>query len=255
MRLGTSRWVRVAVAVAVLGPASARLAAQAVAIEASRAEATREDLERLLAGMSSAQQESPVAAMIRERLNEGDLKVGDRVVLQIKGENRPVDSLIVSPARTITVQDIPEISVRGVLRSELGPYLTEQLSKYFRSPDIQAKALIRIAVLGEVAKPGFYDFPAEALISGVFTTAGGLTGGSDVSKTEIRRGTVVIWQKEAVREAIAKGVTLDQLNFQSGDEINVGAKKAGGAEATLRVIGLIVALPLSIFALTQVIKK
>ena len=56
---------------------------------------------------------------------------------------------------------MPDISLQGVLRSELQDYLTTQLGKYIKRPEVQTTSLVRVAVMGSVNKPGFYQLPAD----------------------------------------------------------------------------------------------
>ncbi|MGH7701464.1 MAG: polysaccharide biosynthesis/export family protein [Gemmatimonadales bacterium] len=218
-----------------------------------RAQATRAELEALLAQLRPEQLSYPEAIQLQERLREGDFRVGDRIVLSVQGEPTLTDSFTVTATRTIELPGVPEISVRGILRSELDDHLTQQLSRYLKAPDVKAVSLVRLAVLGTVGQPGFYALPAQTLLSDAIMSAGGPTSQTDLAKTSIRREGKEIWSKELLTKAIANGTTLDQLNLHGGDQILVGEKKQPTVN-TLRTVSLLLALPLTVYALVKLIK-
>jgi protein involved in polysaccharide export with SLBB domain len=119
---------------------------------------------------------------------------------------------------------LPEIPLRGILRSELQPYLTEKLKAYIREPEVRAETLIRLSIFGAVGSPGFYQVPAINLAGDAIMAAGGPSGNADPSKTVIRRAGVEIWSRDAFQEALIQGLTLDQLNLRAGDELFIGER-------------------------------
>jgi hypothetical protein len=193
--------------------------------------ATRAELQAVAAG------EGPRAAAARERLANGDFQPGDRIALFVQGEPTLTDTLAVRANQILHLANIPDISVHGVLRSELQDYLKQQLGQYLRNPDIRAVALVRVDVLGPVGRPGFYSAPADELASDVVMQAGGLGQNADLSKTTIRRGDATVLTSDRVQEAFARGETLDQLDVRAGDAIVVGEKTPGGN--FLRVLGIV----------------
>lgn len=215
-----------------------------------RAQATRAELEALLARKSdslSAAEER----VIRERLRNGDLQPGDRVALVVRGEQQLTDTFTVQPDRTLLLPNMEPLPVQGVLRSELPGYLRQELSRYIKNLDLQAHALIRVGLFGEVAKPGFYNLPADALATDALMLAGGPSPRGDPNKATIVRGSVTLATSQQVQQALQRGVSLDQLNIQSGDQIVVGTRSEGMAGA-LRTVGLITAPLFAIVALTRI---
>ena len=95
-----------------------------------------------------------IANVIRERLANGDFLPGDRIQLVVVGDTALSKTFSVRPDTTIELPNIDPISLHGVLRSELDGYLDQKLRKYLTDPDVQARSLIRLAVVGEVARPG-----------------------------------------------------------------------------------------------------
>ncbi|HEU5261185.1 MAG TPA: polysaccharide biosynthesis/export family protein [Gemmatimonadales bacterium] len=218
-------------------PAADSAAAPDTLGQPTRAMATRAELEAIAAGKSG-----PVTPelqqQVKDRLEKGDLRPGDRVALRVVGEQALADTFTVTPERTLELPNIPEFSVANVLRSELEAHLVKQLGRYIRDVDLQAAALVRVSVVGAVGRPGFYNLPADVLASDAIMAAGGPVAKADVAKTTLRRGGVEIGSEAQIATAVQSGQSLDQLNVQSGDELVVGAASEG-MRGVLRTFGLI----------------
>ena len=230
----------------VLGLAAASLNAQTAL---PRNEATRQELETMLAQLPPQQQNGPEGALIRDRLSQGDFRVGDQLVLYIEGEATPSSTLTVTPAQTVVIPGMSEVSLRGVLRSELQELLEAEVRKFIRDPVVRAQALVRLAIMGEVTRPGFYSYPPNTPFSDIFTAAGGLALTSDMSKTAVKRGEDIIWHPQELQPQIASGATLDQLNLQGGDVIEIGRK--GSAASTLGIISIALGATVSLLAIVS----
>ncbi len=161
------------------------------------------------------------ANLIRERLTNGDLQVGDKIQLTIENQQALTSTFAVQPGRALVLPSIGEIPLAGVLRSELESYLTREVGRYIVQPTVHAQSLIRITILGAVGKAGFYDVPAESLIPDALMLAGGPSGNADMKKLRITRSGRTIWDGSALQTAIADGWTLDQLSLRAGDQIEL----------------------------------
>ena len=189
------------------------------------------------------------AAVLRRRLAEGDYRVGDRVQVQVAGESwdasspGAVQGAVQVPAAggagmptgrgsvgaTFTVQagpavklpDLPLISLKGVLRSELTEHLTTEIGRYIRGPEVQAESLIRVSVFGSVGSPGFFYPAAQQNVGDVIMLAGGPSSDANYDRIMVRRGSELLWDGENLQRVMAEGRTLDQLNLQAGDIIEV----------------------------------
>lgn len=180
-------------------------------------QSTRADLERMASSSSGAER-----AMIQSRLTDGDFHSGDRIIVTVQGEAGFVDTATVRANQILQLPNLPEISLHGVLRSEVRSYLDQQIGKTIRNPRVRALPLLQIGVLGEVAKPGYYSVPADALVSDVVMVAGGPTHQADVSKSKVVRDKREIVSRDAFHQAMGNGSTVDQLSLRAGDEIVVG---------------------------------
>lgn len=208
-----------------LGALATSAGAQAVA-GAPRPLATRAQLEKQLAAMPDNQKNGEIADVIRQRLTEGDFIPGDRIQLVVVGDSAFSGSFSVRPDTTIELPNINPISLRGVLRSELDSYLDTQLRRYMTNPDVQARSLVRLAVVGEVARPGFYDLPPDAAASEVIVAAGGLSAAGDPQRTVIRRSNQTLYTKYQVREFYIDGSSIDGIGLRTGDQFNVGRRSS-----------------------------
>lgn len=173
---------------------------------------------------SLRQQARLEAAVIRKRLDEGDFQVGDRIAVTVVGHPDLSDTYTVEAGRVLVIPDVGEIPVDGVLRSEIRGHLQTELGRYLRDPVVRTQPLIRVAVMGAVGSPGFYNLPSTALLSDAIMEAGGPAGNVELERLRIERRGETLWEDEAVEDALVSGRTLDQLSLQSGDQIRLPAE-------------------------------
>ncbi len=227
----------------------------------SHTEATRAQLQELAVTTEADAQRAPdaatkqqkqmQAATIRERLRDGDFDVGDRILLSVRGDSTISDTVTVRAGRMIRLANMPDITLQGVLRSELQDYLTTQLARYIKRPDVQTTSLVRVAVLGSVSKPGFYQLPADVALADAIMMAGGPTQTADVDRTQVKRGTDVIYGSKLLGQEVAKGATLDQLNIRPGDQIVIGEKHHTNFAVVASIVGIAAAIISTVVVLTR----
>jgi protein involved in polysaccharide export with SLBB domain len=206
---------------------------------APRPEATRAELQHELDSLQAKDPTSPVVATIEKRLTDGDIQAGDRVYLNVEGEQALSDTFTVRAGQSLLLPGIPDpVSLHGVLRSELDRYLAQQLGQYVKSPRVDAVALIRLSVTGAVGKPGFYTLPAATLASEVIMAAGGPDKDAKLKKTTVQRGDVEVANPDVVQAAFRQGVSVDQMNLHSGDQFVV-PQKSGGFLTVLQYVGAV----------------
>ncbi len=217
----------------------------------ARVEASRSELEEITAhppkGMSSADLQA-----VQQRLASGDFNVGSRVLIEVQGDTTYSDTFTVRTGNVLALPSLPLLSLQGVLRSESDSVITEFLSKYLRGPQVRVTPLMRIGVLGGVARPGYYDVPADMLLGDVVMGAGGLGAFGDMKRTKINRGNVEVMDSKAVSVAITNGATLDLMNLQSGDNINVGVQNPSATLSKVQIITALLAIPLMIVSISAI---
>jgi len=229
----------------------------------SRVQMTRPELESLLQRLDESVQSSAYsgalrdhavaeAALVRARLADGDFQVGDRIVLRVEGETTLTDTFTVGMDRALTLPIAGPVRLDGVLHSELEPFLTTAIGKYIRNPVVHARSLVRLAVLGQVVKPGFYTVPTEMLVTDAIMLAGGPTADAKLQDLRILRGDERIWDGKSLQEAMVAGRTIDQLSVVAGDRIEV--PKQGSSILSFNsvtVLSILIGLPSAVYGLTK----
>jgi hypothetical protein len=225
----------------------------------------RVELDSLLARLTRAAESSAYsetlrrrslteANVVRERLRLGDFQPGDRVLLRVEGETTLTDTFAVATGPTLSLpapvsRDIP---LAGVLRSELAGYLKNYISKYVRDPVVHVRSLMRVAVVGGVARPGFFVVPADAPLPDVLMLAGGWSGDANLKDLRVDRGSERVWEGEALQTATREGRTLDQLSLRAGDQIVVPRESHANLESVARIVTAVIAVPAAIYAIIHI---
>lgn len=240
------------------------LRAQDQPVDAQRPLATRAQLQATLAeaeqvanggGFSGSyrQAKRDEAAMLRDRLTEGDFYIGDQITITVVGVDTSLGGLggthTVAAGRVLLLPGLAEIPLRGVLRSEIEGYLTEQIARYVRNPTIRVRPSLRLTFLGGVNTPGFHQVDADLLISDALSLAGGINNSTVLKDSKVLRGEDEIIDGETFARAVSSGKTIDQLNLRAGDEINVGVRSQRDWFTTVRTFAAIPALILSTYGL------
>ena len=207
---------------------------------------TRHIAARLLALVVAA---TPAAAQTAPAAKGSDFQPNDQILLEVEGDTQFTHTFTVAPGPALVLPVIGAIPLAGVHRGDVEAYLTQQLKRYIKDPVVHAKALVRLAVLGEVARPGFYPVPAEGLVSDLLMAAGGPTQNAKVGSMRIEREGRSVWSGDGLQDAIARGATVDGMGLHAGDRIIV--PRRGDAESTVRMIGILAGIPAAILILTH----
>ncbi len=202
-------------------------------------------------GRTSEQARSEVA-LIRARLTDGDFQLGDRILLTVEGEKALSDTFAVGPERAVVLPDIGAVSLQGVLRAELEVSLTRRIEEFLREPVVHARALVRLAVEGEVGKPGYYAVPADAVLSDALMAAGGPTRDAKLPAMRIDRAGKPIWRGDRLRQALAQGRTVDDMNLRDGDQFVVPARRGADPYPAFRLLGAVLGVPIAVYTLTRI---
>ena len=212
--------------------------------ETLEAMATKAEREAVSArNEESRNQHRTDAELMRQRLRDGDFEVGDRILVTVdSGAVGVTDSVTVRAARSIQLTGMPEISLQGVLRSELEEYLTQQFARIIREPKIRAVPLLRLGIYGPVGSPGFYQVPADMLFSDVIMLSGGPSSTADLNKSVVRRGRREIVSRKTIQRALVVGSTIDALGLRAGDAIYVGTTGTKKWSEILRAVSIGLAL-------------
>jgi polysaccharide export outer membrane protein len=167
------------------------------------------------------------ARTIRKRLTEGDFQAGHRILLFVTGDSALSDTFTVRSDQKLQLPNLPEISLAGILDSELQGYLQTKLAQYLRDPSVRAQTMLRVQVSGDVANPGFYSIRTDTPVSDVIMNAGGPSTSADINKTVLRRGSAVVVKRDGIQSAIRSEFTMSDIGARPGDELFVPAKPTG----------------------------
>lgn len=201
------------------------------------------------AAMQAEQSQNPLqAAAIRQRLRDGDFQVGDRILLTVFSDAAHTDTLVVRDGRIIDLPGKVVLPLTGVLRSELKDRVTAEVLKYVKADQVDVTPLTRIAVLGEVARPGYFAIRSDVPITDAIMQAGGPTSSADIERSVVRRASREYRSADETRQAVAKGLTLDQFGLSAGDELVVGRQRQVFNPAASAVLGTIASLSAIFFA-------
>ncbi len=237
-------------------------AAQQAEWDPKRVLMTRAALQDLLKRLDEAV-ESPVysgairdharleAAAVRARLAEGDFQLGDRIYLQVEGEQQLTDTFTVGPDKALTLPIAGNVPLVGVLHADLESHLRGVIGNYVKDPVVRARPLIRIVIVGEVMRPGFYTVPIQTLVSDALMLAGGPTPGAKLEKLRIERADQRVWEGQALQQAIADGKTLDQLSLRAGDRLQVPSKGSWFNTERVRLVTLLLTVPVAIYGIRR----
>ena len=183
-----------------------------------------------------------IAAGIRQRLENGDFQVGDRIVLSYLSDVRHSDTLIVRGGPTLELPAKAMLPLAGVLRSELGDRVETELLKYVRAVQVEVTPLTRVGVMGEVVRPGYFALRSDVPLADAIMIAGGPTVTADVERSMVRRGTEEFRSPDETQQAISKGLTLDQFGLRAGDELVVGRRRDFLNGSMMPLVGAIASL-------------
>jgi protein involved in polysaccharide export with SLBB domain len=182
-------------------------------------------------------QNALVAASLRQRLRDGDLQVGDRVVVTMVSDAVHRDTVVVRSGRTLELMGMVVIPLSGVLRSELQDRVSTEVLKYVKASQIEVTPLMRVGVLGAVIRPGYFAFASDIPLTDAIMGAGGPTGSADLTRTTVRRGNREFRTAGETSKAITGGLTLDQFGLSAGDELVVGQRREFGLPVVLGMTG------------------
>jgi protein involved in polysaccharide export with SLBB domain len=186
-------------------------------------------------------------AAIRARLEQGDFRVGDRFLVTVRLDSARTDTAVVRDSLKVALLNLPDISLVGVLRSELDVRMGDHVSRYLRNAELRATVLTRIAVFGAVARPGFYYAAPDRPLSDLVMLAGGPAANANLYEMEVNRGRTRLVRSKESRRFIKEGRTLEQLDVQSGDEVRVPERRRINWQLVIQLFFIVSTLFFSIF--------
>jgi protein involved in polysaccharide export with SLBB domain len=118
----------------------------------------------------------------------------------------------------INLPIIGKYKVVSVSPVEFSAYIQKSYEQYLRYPEVQITPLIRISLLGGFVRPGLYYVDPQNSLWDLISLAGGTTHERGLSKIRWERDRRQINSGDLV-VAFEKGRSLEEIGFQSGDQI------------------------------------
>lgn len=199
----------------------------------------------------NAEQANREIAEIKTRLSVGDFQVGDRFVITARMDSVRADTASVRDSLKVTVLNLPDITITGVLRSELDERINAHVARYVRNVTVRTSVLTRVAILGAVARPGFYYASPDRPVSDMVMLAGGPAPNANLNEFEVYRARARLLSSKDSRNAVRSGTTLEQLDIRSGDEFRIPQKRKINWQLVLQLFLILSSL---LFALINFLK-
>ena len=165
------------------------------------------------------------ATSLRRRLIDGDFRVGDRFTIVVRHDTMRVDTASVRDSLKVSILNLPDLSLAGVLRSELDERVGTHVARYLRNATVRTNVLTRVAVLGAVRVPGIYYVSPDRPVSDLLMVAGGPAPEAAVDQLEVSRGSERVIASKDAKRFFREGRTLEQIDIQSGDEVRIPVKR------------------------------
>ncbi len=191
-------------------------------------------------------------AQVRRRLGVGDFTTGERIFIRVEGGEQPfADTISIRDSLIVDLPNIRRFSVTGVLRSELEEHVNNEVRAVIRNARVTAQPLLRVAVLGAVAAPGFRAVPSETLVDQLLFLGGSPAATATLDKMRFMRGDTVLLSGPAVMSAIAQGRTLASLDLSDGDALVIPTGSPPWDRASTFQLASMLMGPLLAFVLTR----
>ncbi|MCO4100715.1 polysaccharide biosynthesis/export family protein [Gemmatimonas sp.] len=234
-------------------PVTAQQAPVAGAQRATRAELTQRvtALEQPGASRPASPARAGELAAIRDRLEHGDFKPGDRFILTLRQDSVRSDTLVVRDSLRVAVLNLPEFSVDGLLRSELEDALNAHVTRFLRNTVVRTTLLVRVSVIGAVQRPGFYYALPDGPINDLLTSAGGPAPEANLQKITVTRLGKEIVGGKASKNLLEGGKTLEQLDVQSGDTVRLPLKRKFNWQIIIQLFFIISTLFFAVIQFAQ----
>ncbi len=196
--------------------------------------ATRAELTARVADLQGQQSSARGASLgrlrrewsaIQQRLQTGDFRVGDRFVVSVRMDSVRTDTVLVRDSLRVLVLNLPEVSVAGVLRSELETHINAHVARFVRNASVRTSVLTRVSVLGAVLRPGFYYAAPDRPVSDLLMLAGGPLPDAKTDQFEATRGATKLVDSKAAKRIVKDGSTLEEVDIQSGDEVRFAQRR------------------------------
>lgn len=187
-------------------------------------------------------------SVAEDRLVNGDFQPSDALQLDVQGMIEFTGTFNLDRQKNLVLPTIDPISMQGVLYSEAEEAIRDGLAVYIRNPIVRVIVTKRIAIIGGIASPGFYNIAPETTVSQAIMLAGGPAGNAKLNQAEFRRlGDAYT---DPYGQLAFTNVSLVELGVMSGDELYV--PPGGSGLTTAKILGGIATAAGLVFLFTRI---
>jgi polysaccharide export outer membrane protein len=174
------------------------------------------------------------------------LRPGDAVKVQVFGHEELSGEFPVDENTNLILPIVGEFSVQGLSVGDLRSRIRREFGQLYTQSFVAVTPLFRIAVLGEVQRPGLYSVDPTMTVYDLVAQAGGTTRqGQENQMRLIRAGVAYSFGVENMTVGHA---TVRELGVRSGDQIIIPRKPLTQETAYIALqLASIVLLAYSIF--------
>jgi polysaccharide export outer membrane protein len=172
---------------------------------------------------------------------------GDEISIRVKGQPDPaLEKTKVSPAGTIYLDLLGEVSVVGLTTGQIAQRLTADLGEYLKNPTVSVQLIeavsAKIGVIGEVHRPGIIVMSRPMTLLDAISEAGGITDYGSKSSVEILRqnpnGSHSPMRVDVKKILKGAGDPENNLQLRAGDTVVVH----GNSKKTLTTVSTVAGL-------------
>jgi protein involved in polysaccharide export with SLBB domain len=145
------------------------------------------------------------------------IRPGDVIRLQVWGHDELSGEYPVDENYNVLFPLIGSINVQHVTVGQLRDRLNTSLGELFQRPFFTLTPMFRVAVLGEVMKPGLYSVDPTLTVVDLLALAGGPTRQANQKKLQLIRGGQAV--RVPLDPASIARSTLRELGVHSGDQL------------------------------------
>lgn len=150
------------------------------------------------------------------------IRPGDVIKIQVWGHEELSGEFPIDENYSLQFPIVGEINVREMSVAQLRERIRQELGQLFTQTFVTIVPLFRVAVLGEVVRPGLYSVDPTLTVFDLLALAGGpLRSARERQMRLIRAGEQI--QVSIEPSAIARA-TLRELGIRSGDQLIVPRK-------------------------------
>lgn len=187
--------------------------------------------------------------IVKNRLEKGDFKTGDLLVITVNVEEKPtVDTATVRDDGKISISRVQDMSVAGLLRSEVLDKVKAHVGTYYKLPEVRVNFSTRLLVSGAVAHAGPVSVSPDRPLSEIIVVAGGGAENAKLDQLEVKRAGRLIISTKASKRLLIEGKTVEQVGIQNGDEVVIPGKRKWNWQTITQTLLLISSLSFALIS-------